>query len=164
MEKKSTGHTVYQQIRRVSVLGILVAMVLATGAGLSLNLLQERRIRDDTLTTAVQAVSHTLTITNADDVELVMEYVDRTVHGISGIDLFAVYDTDGTPVYFCDITESGDDASTLETLDSALRRFKRSCAKSGVLSEVRKREHYESPSVKRRKKSEAARAKKRSYR
>ena len=120
MEKKSTGHTVYQQIRRVSVLGILVAMVLATGAGLSLNLLQERRIRDDTLTTAVQAVSHTLTITNADDVELVMEYVDRTVHGISGIDLFAVYDTDGTPVYFCDITESGNDASTLETLDSAL--------------------------------------------
>ena len=35
--------------------------------------------------------------------------------------------------------------------------FKRSCAKSGVLAEVRKREHYESPSVKRRKKSEAAR-------
>ena len=44
-----------------------------------------------------------------------------------------------------------------ESLDSALRRFKRSCAKSGVLAEVRKREHYESPSVKRRKKSEAAR-------
>ena len=47
-----------------------------------------------------------------------------------------------------------------ESLDSALRRFKRSCAKAGVLSELRKREHYESPSVKRRKKSEAARAKK----
>ena len=47
-----------------------------------------------------------------------------------------------------------------ETLDNALRRFKRSCAKSGVLSELRKREHYESPSVKRRKKSEAARKKK----
>ena len=29
-----------------------------------------------------------------------------------------------------------------ETLDSALRRFKRSCQKAGVLSEVRKREHY----------------------
>jgi len=51
-----------------------------------------------------------------------------------------------------------------ESLDSALRRFKRSCAKAGVLSELRKREHYESPSVKRRKKSEAARAKKRKYR
>ena len=44
-----------------------------------------------------------------------------------------------------------------ESLDNALRRFKRSCAKSGVLSELRKHEHSESPSVKRRKKSEAAR-------
>lgn len=44
-----------------------------------------------------------------------------------------------------------------ESLDNALRRFKRQCAKSGVLSEVRKREHYEKPSVKRKKKSEAAR-------
>ena len=44
-----------------------------------------------------------------------------------------------------------------ESLDSALRRFKRQCAKSGVLQEVRKREHYEKPSVKRKKKSEAAR-------
>lgn len=46
-----------------------------------------------------------------------------------------------------------------ETLESALRRFKRSCARSGVLSEVRKREHYEKPSVKRKKKAEAARRK-----
>ena len=44
-----------------------------------------------------------------------------------------------------------------ESLESALKRFKRSCAKSGVLAEVRKREYYDSPSVKRRKKSEAAR-------
>ena len=36
-----------------------------------------------------------------------------------------------------------------ESLDSALKRFKRSCAKAGVLAEVRKRECYESPSVKR---------------
>ena len=51
-----------------------------------------------------------------------------------------------------------------ESLDAALKRFKRSCAKAGVLAEVRKREHYESPSVKRRKKSEAARKNKRKYR
>lgn len=44
-----------------------------------------------------------------------------------------------------------------ESLDSALRRFKRSCQKSGVLVEVRKREHYMKPSVRRKKKSEAAR-------
>ena len=47
-----------------------------------------------------------------------------------------------------------------ETLESALRRFKRKCARAGVLSEVRKREHYEKPSVKRKKKSEAARKRK----
>jgi len=47
-----------------------------------------------------------------------------------------------------------------ESLDSALRRFKRQCAKAGVLQEVRKREHYEKPSVKRKKKSEAARKRK----
>ncbi|HEY3363618.1 MAG TPA: 30S ribosomal protein S21 [Symbiobacteriaceae bacterium] len=49
-----------------------------------------------------------------------------------------------------------------ETLESALRRFKRQIQKAGVLAEVRKREHYEKPSVKRKKKSEAAR--KRKYR
>ena len=47
-----------------------------------------------------------------------------------------------------------------ESLDSALRRFKRSCQKAGVLSEVRKREHYEKPSVRRKLKSEAARTRK----
>ena len=47
-----------------------------------------------------------------------------------------------------------------ESIDSALKRFKRSCAKDGVIAEVRKREHYEKPSVKRKKKSEAARKRK----
>ena len=47
-----------------------------------------------------------------------------------------------------------------ESLESALRRFKKSCARSGVIQEVRKREHYEKPSVKRKKKSEAARKRK----
>ena len=47
-----------------------------------------------------------------------------------------------------------------ETLDNALQRFKRQCAKSGVLAEIKKREHYEKPSVKRKKKSEAARKRK----
>ena len=46
-----------------------------------------------------------------------------------------------------------------ETLEQALRRFKKQCSMSGVLAEVKKREHYEKPSVKRKKKSEAARKK-----
>ena len=47
-----------------------------------------------------------------------------------------------------------------ESLESALKRFKRQCARSGVLQEVRKRGHYEKPSVKRKKKAEAARKRK----
>ena len=47
-----------------------------------------------------------------------------------------------------------------ESLDSALRRFKRQCARSGVIAEVKKREHYEKPSLKSKKKSEAARKRK----
>ena len=47
-----------------------------------------------------------------------------------------------------------------EPVDVAIRRFKRSCEKAGVLADVRKREFYEKPSVKRKKKSEAARKRK----
>ena len=44
-----------------------------------------------------------------------------------------------------------------ETLDSALRRFKRKCARDGIIRDLRKKEHYEKPSVRRKKKAEAAR-------
>ena len=44
--------------------------------------------------------------------------------------------------------------------ENALRRFKKQCARAGVIAEVRKREAYEKPSVKRKKKSEAARKRK----
>lgn len=46
-----------------------------------------------------------------------------------------------------------------ESIDQALRRFKRQVSKTGVLREVRKREHYEKPSVKKKKKEMAARRK-----
>ena len=47
-----------------------------------------------------------------------------------------------------------------ESLDNALRRFKKNCAMSGIMGEIRKHEHYDKPSVKRKKKSEAARKRK----
>ncbi len=40
-----------------------------------------------------------------------------------------------------------------ESFESALRRFKKTCERAGILSEIRKREHYEKPSVKRKRKS-----------
>jgi small subunit ribosomal protein S21 len=43
-----------------------------------------------------------------------------------------------------------------ESFESALRRFKKQCERTGILSEVKKREHYEKPSVKRKKKILAA--------
>jgi small subunit ribosomal protein S21 len=43
-----------------------------------------------------------------------------------------------------------------EPFDIALRRFKRSCEKAGVLSEVRRREHYEKPTTVRKRKAAAA--------
>lgn len=45
-------------------------------------------------------------------------------------------------------------------IEDKIRRFKRDCARNGILQEVRKREHYEKPSVRRKKKSEAARKRK----
>lgn len=67
----------------------------------------------------------------------------------------------------CDVTSEGRDKGMSEvrvgeneTLESALKRFKRKCARAGVLAEVRKREHYEKPSVRRKKKAEAARKRK----
>jgi small subunit ribosomal protein S21 len=44
-----------------------------------------------------------------------------------------------------------------ESFEAAFRRFKKTCEKSGILSEVKKREHYEKPSVRLKKKSIAAR-------
>ena len=60
---------------------------------------------------------------------------------------------------------SGTKVGANETIESALRRFKKDCARSGVMSEVKKREHFEKPSVKKKLKSEAARKrKKKSFR
>ena len=44
-----------------------------------------------------------------------------------------------------------------ESIDNALRRFKRKCARDGIIGDLRRKEHYEKPSVRRKKKSEAAR-------
>lgn len=64
---------------------------------------------------------------------------------------------------FC-ASEGGETMSEVKVnngnIEDALKRFKRQCARNGVLQEVRKREHYEKPSVRRKKKSEAARKRK----
>jgi len=46
-----------------------------------------------------------------------------------------------------------------ESIESALKRFKRKCEKSGLLKELKKRQHYEKPSVRKKRKAVAARKK-----
>lgn len=46
-----------------------------------------------------------------------------------------------------------------ESFENALRKFKKQCEREGILSDIKKREHYEKPSVKRKKKAIAARKK-----
>jgi small subunit ribosomal protein S21 len=47
-----------------------------------------------------------------------------------------------------------------ESLESALKRFKRKCQKDGIIGDLRKKEAYEKPSIAKKKKSENARKKK----
>jgi len=47
--------------------------------------------------------------------------------------------------------------SDSDNFDFALRKFKKQCEKAGILSELKKRQHYEKPSVQRKKKEAAAR-------
>jgi small subunit ribosomal protein S21 len=47
--------------------------------------------------------------------------------------------------------------SESDNFDFALRKFKKQCEKAGILSELKKRQHYEKPSVQRKKKEAAAR-------
>ena len=70
------------------------------------------------------------------------------------------------PLYFFMLRREGINMSNStrvrknESIESALRRFKRDVSKSGTLQEHRKRSYYEKPSVRRKLKSEAARKRK----
>ena len=46
-----------------------------------------------------------------------------------------------------------------EPFEVAMKRFKKQCEKAGLLSELKKRQHYEKPSVRRKRKALAARKK-----
>jgi small subunit ribosomal protein S21 len=46
-----------------------------------------------------------------------------------------------------------------DSFENALKKFKKQCEKEGILSEIKKREHYDKPSVKKKKKALAARKK-----
>lgn len=62
------------------------------------------------------------------------------------------------------LAKGGENMSTVkvgenESLESAIKRFKRKCQKDGIIGDLRKKEAYEKPSVAKKKKQEAARKK-----
>lgn len=46
-----------------------------------------------------------------------------------------------------------------ESIEEALRRFKKECERNGIMQEIKRREFYESPSIRRKKKAIEARRK-----
>ncbi len=46
-----------------------------------------------------------------------------------------------------------------ESIEEALRRFKHDCERNGILKEIKRREHYVTPAMKRKIKSQEARRK-----
>lgn len=47
-----------------------------------------------------------------------------------------------------------------ESIDDAIKRWKRKCQKDNIMGDLRRKEHYEKPSVRRKKKMEAAKKRK----
>ena len=83
-----------------------------------------------------------------------MLYYNCKVHGISCVDVSVLCSEGGKENVNKTVVRKN------ESLEDALRRFKRTVSKTGTIQEARKREFYEKPSVKRKKKSEAARKRK----
>lgn len=111
---------VYRQIRRVSVAGILVTLVLTLGAALWLTLTQESGARDRALTTATQAAANTMQVMAAGGQDRTGGYARQMAESIPDVDLFACYTADGTPADFYDVVSGQSDPAALAPLDAGL--------------------------------------------
>ena len=86
-----------------------------------------------------------------------MRYIDKFGHHKEALEKNILY---LKSIYSRNITSPDPSPADGKRSYKSFKRFKRQCARNGVLQEVRKREHYEKPSVKKKKKSEAARKRK----
>ena len=111
---------VYRQIRRVSVAGILVTLVLTLGAALWLTLTQESGARDRALTTATQAAANTMQAMAAGGQDRTVGYYRQMAESVPDVDLFACYTADGTPADFYDVVSGQSDPAALAPLDAGL--------------------------------------------
>ena len=91
-KKKNTSPKIYVQIRKMLLLGIVIALGLSLGVSFLLNLIQESRSRDQTLSSAAQVAANTPVLMEDIHHTQATEYIRRTVRNVPSIDVFAVYD------------------------------------------------------------------------
>lgn len=102
-EKKHTKLPLYQRVRKMLLSGILLALLLSLGASFALNMIQESRTREQTLSSAVQMAANSPILMADINQARSGDYIQRAVVNVSSLDLFAVYDKDGQPVAFYDL-------------------------------------------------------------
>ncbi|MFQ9412175.1 MAG: PAS domain-containing protein [Evtepia gabavorous] len=98
------------------LLGIVIALGLSLGVSFLLNLIQESRSRDQTLSSAAQVAANTPVLMEDIHHTQATEYIRRTVRNVPSIDVFAVYDKSGAPVAFYDLASGADDPTLLTPL------------------------------------------------
>ena len=89
--------TIYNQVRNVLLLGIVITLLLSLVASFLLNLMSENRSRDQTLESSAQVAANMPLLTEDLYAPETTEYIRRTVQNVPSIDVFAVYDREGTP-------------------------------------------------------------------
>ena len=112
-EKKHTKLPLYQRVRKMLLSGILLALLLSLGASFALNMIQESRTREQTLSSAVQMAANSPILMADINQARSGDYIQRAVVNVSSLDLFAVYDKDGQPVAFYDLATGADDPALL---------------------------------------------------
>ena len=117
-EKKHTKLPLYQRVRKMLLSGILLALLLSLGASFALNMIQESRTREQTLSSAVQMAANSPILMADINQARSGDYIQRAVVNVSSLDLFSVYDKDGQPVAFYDLATGADDPALLSPLGS----------------------------------------------
>lgn len=117
-EKKHSKLPLYQRVRKMLLSGILLALLLSLGASFALNMIQESRTREQTLSSAVQMAANSPILMADINQARSGDYIQRAVVNVSSLDLFAVYDKDGQPVAFYDLATGSDDPALLSPLGS----------------------------------------------
>ena len=113
---KNGSSKIYNQVRNVLLLGIVISLLLSLGASFLLNLISENRSRDQTLESSAQVAANTPLLAEDISAPETTEFIRRTVQNVPTIDVFAVYDREGHPTAFYDLASGTDNADDLAPL------------------------------------------------